>query len=484
MFKTLECQRKLCELLPNNPNLINLLAKHGVIAGGAVVYALNDYVPIESVGDIDVFVNNKKTLIKLVESVMSLATIEKIELMYNYFDDSNIQDRLDEKSKGSVCTIKIADASSMRSIQFILKQFKNVEDVITDFDLDYVQCAYHLGQFHRTHFAMESHQEQSVIYAMQKNISQCRLMKAVQKGFSCPVFGCPRNHLQTITLSYPPDEEQLVFIDSRTNLTVPYKIREKILPTVHISGKDFKSDDGSNKHLERCSLKKVFFDYGNGYYMKSFSVCVRIEELNPYDQPHSCKIYPIQIGNIEVCKLKYKLFSSTFQPVLDQTYNVLVSLYSYFVPELEHRDDYKFQVSMFLESEHKDLMEPTNFDDNTYFPIDKLKPNVYCFSKSRQHLNTKDDIVKHIEGLIKNKEESKWRSDLHKANAYRAFLYHFVQENKSEEESSQIAAGQMSWDSIKRNQRSPADYFMMMIPQKTVSNHYELIKHIEKFSAY
>lgn len=477
--KTFEYQQRLKNLLPNSPKWIDILSKDGVIAGGSVVYAMNDFVPLETVGDIDVFVNTKTTLIELIQMIISDGGVDKIELMCNYLNDT--LDHQEPVTKGSVCTIHFSD-QSMKSIQFILKEFKNVNKVINDFDLDYVQCAYHIGQFHITSFAKESHQTRSVIFAMQKHISVCRLMKAVEKGFSAPAFGFPRNKLLSILLKTSPTEEQLVYINSRTNLTTPYKIREQISPIVKIVPKQ-SSYPVTKRHLERCSIQKIFFDFGVKDFMKSFSIRVFVEEVNPFGQSNSCKVSPIRIGNVVIKKLIYS-HCPTFQPEMNHSYNILVSLYTYFVPQLEYDDDYKFQVSMILESNRFVSLEPTNFDSKVFFPIADLQPSIYCASKSRRHLNSKEAIVKHIENLIKTKTDSKWQSDIHKANAYRAFLYYFVQENKSEEEAAKSAASQITWDSMKRNQRSPADFFMMMIPEQIVKNHFELVKYVEKFSRY
>ena len=47
-------------------DLINMLQQKHVIAGGSIVWLLNDFVSTESVGDIDVFVNMEEEYTKLV----------------------------------------------------------------------------------------------------------------------------------------------------------------------------------------------------------------------------------------------------------------------------------------------------------------------------------------------------------------------------------------------------------------------------------
>ena len=44
----------------NLEDIFKILNTKGVIAGGSVVYALNDFVPKTSVGDIDIFINDPK----------------------------------------------------------------------------------------------------------------------------------------------------------------------------------------------------------------------------------------------------------------------------------------------------------------------------------------------------------------------------------------------------------------------------------------
>ncbi len=122
------------------------LSKIGVIAGGSIVYVLNDYVPDKSVGDVDIFCNSEENFIKALDCIREHCG-NTDDIQYHVFAGLNPYEL-------SVLTITIPNERV--KYQLIYKEFDGPEDVINDFDFDYVQCAIHSGKLYITKECKES----------------------------------------------------------------------------------------------------------------------------------------------------------------------------------------------------------------------------------------------------------------------------------------------------------------------------------------
>jgi hypothetical protein len=166
-------------LFDGNEKVLNLLSKLsniGIIAGGSVVYALNSFVPKETVGDIDVFVNTKIDFWKCVE------------LIYEKFPDCKftIGSSHIVNHPTSIINVNIVETKSP-PIQLILREFVSPKKLLKNFDIDYVQCGIHNNKLLITKFCKESHKERKIL-RVRPNIKEERLIKATRKNFKSIVF--------------------------------------------------------------------------------------------------------------------------------------------------------------------------------------------------------------------------------------------------------------------------------------------------------
>jgi hypothetical protein len=162
---------KLQTLLPDelSSSLLNL----GILAGGSAVYVLCDWVKLSTVSDLDFFFTTKWQM----EAAMRLVSEYKAENR-RYF-----------AVKKSVRTIHIC---GYLPIQFILTTGKNALELISSFDLDYVQCGIQfIGNKIMASYtarAVKSHQDRKIyeIGNEQYQIDRLalRLSKACYKGFT------------------------------------------------------------------------------------------------------------------------------------------------------------------------------------------------------------------------------------------------------------------------------------------------------------
>lgn len=178
--------QRLSKLVPLE--LLDNIQKIGVIAGGAIVYELCDFVT--EIGDIDIFV----------QSIDDFYRVEK--LIRSYFFDEKITAMIFE-NKTSVLNIG--------KFQIIIQQFKTnskkhyADRIIGTFDLDYVQCAIHNNKLYITDRAKTAHKTRRIRFIGHTSIRYHRFLKALKKGFSCPVLG--RKSLDITTERFDTIEE-------------------------------------------------------------------------------------------------------------------------------------------------------------------------------------------------------------------------------------------------------------------------------------
>lgn len=222
--------------------LLMYLSNLGVIAGGSMVYALNNFVPGSSVGDIDVFINDKVKFLEAFRILKSRTYFDQI-LVSNpgkYFQGdlsgvipSEGPDEV-EDSKISIITFVFKDAipgvdrkgsdSIWPRIQLIFQNFERPEEVIESFDLDYVQCAYHQGQVYLTEICKQSHINRTVFKATEFPPTIDRLEKAYHKGFKVPIFGNYESSNYKTTLSFDLTEDNISPIRRRSKIRKMYDL--------------------------------------------------------------------------------------------------------------------------------------------------------------------------------------------------------------------------------------------------------------------
>ncbi len=146
---------RLMKLLGFDEVTFEAIADMAVIAGGAVTYALNLFVPKQAVGDIDIFVLNG-----------DLAIAKKLETLFTDTLSCEVVWR---------CTYDWVDhQTSFALIKFNNPFGKGIDLVVADaecltpfkliqrFDYDYVRCFYHQGAFNGLACAQEAHRTRTV----------------------------------------------------------------------------------------------------------------------------------------------------------------------------------------------------------------------------------------------------------------------------------------------------------------------------------
>ena len=215
-YKKQMTRKRLTDLISDD--LFDYLSERGVIAGGSVVYALNDFVPRSSVGDIDVFINNKKTFLEIIDYMKDQYPDIDVLAIENYFDDFNEPgDKISvitlSNSKPSIIEI-MSDTYTVKlfndisegndeetrpkkeniNIQLILYKYSTAFDVINDFDLDYVQCAFTQGQVYTTSICRNAHAKRQVMVGIEWPPVERRIQKALNKRFKVKVcYNSSRN---------------------------------------------------------------------------------------------------------------------------------------------------------------------------------------------------------------------------------------------------------------------------------------------------
>ena len=196
--------RRLTFIFPYKHILLEL-SDFGVIAGGSIVFALNKFVPLDSVGDIDVFVNSKENYDKCVTLLQTyfaphFETIVYDDVHYNF----------------AVLSVNI---SNKHKLQIIYHEYETPVDIIDSFDLDYVQCAIHNGNIYQTDRCVRSHKHRQIFEFSDIRFRNGRFRKAVDKGFKCPIVvgSCAGNdgyHYVDTTYDNIIDNKILKFHDS------------------------------------------------------------------------------------------------------------------------------------------------------------------------------------------------------------------------------------------------------------------------------
>lgn len=195
--------QRLVKLFPDTittaPDIIKTLSTIGVIAGGSVVYALNDFVPSNAVSDIDVFISTKEAFI---EASLFLHNTGKVKSIHrrcaksynesNWFESTSITVLDFELVAPIVNYAPYSFAYPTRpnpfTIQLIYQEFTSPIDVIRTFDLDYVQCCFSEGRIFRSRECVESHTQRRIKTGYYVPRAK-RMSKGLAKGFETTVIG-------------------------------------------------------------------------------------------------------------------------------------------------------------------------------------------------------------------------------------------------------------------------------------------------------
>jgi hypothetical protein len=287
MDYTKELKRISDNLFDGNEEVLELLSKLsniGIIAGGSVVYALNSFVPKETVGDIDVFVNKEDDIMNCIELIYEkFPECEKI-----VYDFGNLQN-----DNYSIANIKILE--NCPPIQIILKGFSSHMELLEGFDIDYVECGIHNNKLYITKDCIKSHNERQIL-KVRTSIRYERLLKATRKGFKCIVFkrecANPCNkpdeviktieELRNINWSFFNDVH---YFDEEQQNSPFVLTNTAIVKTIEIYNKKYRKDANGNSSLFRYKTRTYLtFESEDkiqiNFEIKLFSYDVNIQKID------------------------------------------------------------------------------------------------------------------------------------------------------------------------------------------------------------
>ena len=294
--ETCLCDRRLAQLYPQISNrvrekiyyifrkeqvlhpVLEIILGSGVIAGGFMLHLLGFSV-FNTISDMDVYLK-KESLLKILDYLKSIQYSQITTISADrYF---NWKSRL---GKDQISILNIVNKTL--PIQLIYQEFNSPFDIITAFDLDYVQCAAYQGSIYRTKDCYQSHLTRKINYIYvnpDKSLTVDRFQKAIKKGFSAPIFGDKK----------PPIYEKTIDIGSSKLLDAlapfaPIKPTKRLdlnsLEIVQIKRDHEFPSKNSGKYLVRCNSELFETDI--------IAVKIKIIEVNLIRQ---VIIEPIEFG--------------------------------------------------------------------------------------------------------------------------------------------------------------------------------------------
>ena len=257
--------------------LINMLQQKHVIAGGSIVWLLNDFVPKNTVGDIDVFVNMEEEYTKLITLLKTKynATLSSIsQNSYGTFEN---------------CGVVSAKIFNRITIQLILLAYTDPMDVLQSFDLDYVQCALHNNTIYKTDACAESHLARAIL-CYKPPCKFTRFSKVLKKGFIAPYLG-DFSHAPSIPIADESNLDYFTYIKKQEMSLVPVSI-----PVIH---KLCKPDKPMILEHSNYQTSIVPIEYKMGDIISQtevFALKITVTEINSI----GCVIQPIKFGPITI----------------------------------------------------------------------------------------------------------------------------------------------------------------------------------------
>lgn len=141
------------------PDIIDQISDLGLIAGGSILSCFKKDIPIK---DIDIFVDNQESFVKLLDLINYEFEITFIGV------------------NRSVVEIEIKDNPKIQIIMV-----KNVNNCFKNFDIDYIKCGYQNRRFVTT-IEFDECLKTNTIKRYKPTIKPSRITKAINKGFNVP----------------------------------------------------------------------------------------------------------------------------------------------------------------------------------------------------------------------------------------------------------------------------------------------------------
>jgi len=496
--------------------LFKFITDRAVIAGGSVVYALLSDVPLDTVGDIDIFINSEQTFNEILTELeernigrfdsrqgntYQVFRHEFDHIQNNTPDGDHVQNHTpDEPSDNlGISIVNVTMSPAELSIQLIMSEFQSPMDVINNFDLDYVQCAFYQGQFYQTKYCQEAHQTRQINYFKDSRLKHYRLKKAIAKGFRAPLL------LDNLGDDRPKCE-LVVVADFTFLMETPKLFLDAYFPAINFSDKSICSLKDL-KIVNWKPTKKLGQIHLGDFILKSD----KIDDLLIQKQYITCEveiekyvafptIHDEIIGYLELNMPNHPLESVTRIRVME---NALKSIPDPSILTGKWMITFKFYLNTIQDDKIKicdinpvDKVSGLKFSDDFRFEnspkFENYSPKFKNYSPKFKNYSPKShrSVTKlsKIQLIMKthsqtNENDSEYQKELHriKHNAYDAFLYYQGQSAESTEiDAIKLAGHQMTIDHNKINKSS--DLFclaFMGIQNNTID---DLIRFIEGFN--
>ena len=417
---------KIASSFSHKKELVWELQQYGVLAGGAIVYALCDFVPLETVGDIDVFV----ATVEIGKQVLSYLC-EQYPIFHIETPDSQTTSRMDESDDKITSPVVSFVVEGALPIQIIVRPFGCPMDVLESFDLDYVQCGISGGTLYQTSRCEIAHTTRKIRYFRDPYFRGGRLEKAIRKGFSCPLFK-PKGwgSVEYSSIEY----DMLELSDFEISEYVTWKRGEEwidfqTLQLLRINGDMFEfecMDEASKKHTLSTKFATLRLTIE-----KQMGLMVMVDckehifwryRYYPKEYRRGFKMHPFPIGE--------GLF--------------LVSVYQGWIGKIVERivNDRVYPVSV-EKFEYQPQPHPTHRKD-LFSPKKKTLSDVRaCMEKLEVFIND----PKARDRVYKDDAFSECYNDkFYRKNALHAFLYYVEEQGESVPEAATRAYGQYKWD--------------------------------------
>lgn len=237
----------------DNFETIKYISGKGIIAGGSMVYALNEHVSIDEVSDIDVYINKKRDFAEIIDYLyqkrgrnINRKLSTPIDLDENFLTRYVFPHYGGDVSYGELNIVNVLYAN--KHIQLIYFNYSSPFDILTTFDLDYVQVAFWRDNVYLTKEARFAHETKRISY-FRKNINRLLLQKAINKGFAAPlVYDEVEPETETMPLSINFNLAELQFLQLNKIPDI-ININELEINEIHIAHKSIGTYSDINYQL-------------------------------------------------------------------------------------------------------------------------------------------------------------------------------------------------------------------------------------------
>lgn len=450
---------KLFALFYNDISLLDMLSEHGIITGGAIVYALMDTVKLRTVGDIDIFIKSEydfNTLIRVLDS------------------DNTVYESLTDALSTGISIINVKTSRAMLPVQLIYRKFDNPMEILNTFDLDYVQCGYYKGTLYQTDLCKKAHASCEISHLVSLHIKGYRLIKAMNKGFRVPLLGTGTFEIPK-HLTYSVNVEDILNTNKQQaefyldNINTP----NICMDTNRMTVVQWKKTKQERFYANLITFGKFIINSDDAIIeTENISCVVYVEDFVVFEQLNCryigilrLKDIPEQISIIDKFKIEHNEKS-----ISPGKYVIVFSVYNnIYNPK---QNTYKRYIANVKKIYSTDNIKLLQFGSNIFSEHEEVENSI-------QYKN--DGYVK-VRNLIKFHQNSKHNLSHQKKYAYTAFLYYIEEKHSKEIYAINMACKQMLYDIIKQRSykldTSTMWEMAIALEQKTLD---DMIHYIEGF---